>query len=129
MVILLSSCQPTDENISRLEFLNFLPLTIVLGVVIAAVLIITNKGDSKAITKSKGTAYLLWLISGFGWLGFQHYYLGKIGKGIVWMLTGGVFGIGSLIDLFTLGSAVESYNTNNELKTIRTATMANVVNK
>ena len=73
--------------------------------------------------KSKGTAYLLWLISGFGWFGFHHFYLGKIGKGIVWILTGGVFGFGSLIDLFTLGGAVESYNTKEELKTIRAASM------
>lgn len=77
--------------------------------------------------KSKGTAYLLWLLSIFGWLGFQHFYLGKVGKGILWILTGGVFGIGSLIDLFTLGGAVERYNTNEELKTIRMATMASAV--
>jgi len=70
--------------------------------------------------KSKGTAYLLWLISGFGWFGFHHFYLGKIGKGIIWILTGGVFGIGALIDLFTIGGAVENYNTKEELKTIRT---------
>jgi TM2 domain-containing membrane protein YozV len=79
--------------------------------------------------KSKGTAYLLWLISGFGWLGFHHFYLGKVGKGIIWILTGGVFGIGSLIDLFTLGGAVDNYNTKQDLETIRTATMANAVNK
>ena len=75
--------------------------------------------------KSKGTAYLLWLLSIFGWLGFHHFYLGKIGKGIIWILTGGVFGIGSLIDLFTLGGAVDNYNTKQELQTIRTATLAN----
>lgn len=69
--------------------------------------------------KSKGTAYLLWLISIFGWLGFQHFYLGKVGKGIIWILTGGVFGIGSLIDLFTIGTQVDNYNTKEELKTIR----------
>lgn len=74
--------------------------------------------------KSKGTAYLLWLVSIFGWLGFQHFYLGKVGKGIIWIITFGVFGFGSLIDLFTLGSAVDNYNTNQELKTIRTASMA-----
>lgn len=74
--------------------------------------------------KSKGTAYLLWLVSIFGWLGFQHFYLGKVGKGIIWIITGGFFGIGALIDLFTLGGAVERYNTNQELKTIRTASMA-----
>ncbi|WP_445733843.1 TM2 domain-containing protein [Mariniflexile sp.] len=77
--------------------------------------------------KSKGTAYLLWLISIFGWLGFHHFYLGKIGKGIIWILTGGVFGIGALVDLFTLGGDVERHNTNEELKTIRTASMANAV--
>lgn len=74
--------------------------------------------------KSKGTAYLLWFVSFFGWLGFHHFYLGKVGKGIIWICTFGVAGIGSLIDLFTLGGAVENYNTNKELKTIRTASMA-----
>ncbi len=70
--------------------------------------------------KSKGIAYLLWLISFFGWLGFHRFYLGKIGTGIIWIITGGVFGIGSLIDLFTLGGQVDQYNTNEELKTLRT---------
>ena len=79
--------------------------------------------------KSKGIAYFLWVISIFGWLGFQHFYLGKIGKGIIWILTDGVFGIGSLVDLFTLGSAVDNYNTKSELKEIRTVTLANAVNK
>ena len=75
--------------------------------------------------KSKGVAYLLWLISIFGWLGIHRFYLGKIGTGIIQIFTGGLFGIGSLIDLFTLGGKVEQYNTNQELKTIRTAAMAN----
>ncbi len=60
--------------------------------------------------KSKGVAYLLWLISIFGWLGFHRFYLGKWGTGIFWILTGGFFGIGSFIDLFTLGGKVETYN-------------------
>ena len=67
-----------------------------------------NTFDSKnnEIMKSKGIAYLLWLISIFGWLGFHRFYLGKIGTGILWIITGGVLGIGSLIDLFTLGGQV-----------------------
>jgi len=38
-------------------------------------------------------------------------------------------GIQDLIDLFTLGSAVDNYNTNQELKTVRTASMANAYSK
>jgi TM2 domain-containing membrane protein YozV len=69
--------------------------------------------------KSKGIAYLLWLISFFGWFGFHRFYLRKIGTGILWIITGGVFGIGSLIDLFTLGGQVDQYNTNEELKSLK----------
>jgi len=69
--------------------------------------------------KSKSIAYFLWLISFFGWFGFHRFYLGKIGTGIIWILTGGVFGIGCLLDLFTLGGQVEQYNTNLELKSLR----------
>ena len=61
--------------------------------------------------KSKGVAYLLWLLSIFGWLGFHRFYLGKWGTGILWILTFGLFGVGSFIDLFTLGGKVEMYNT------------------
>ena len=70
--------------------------------------------------KSKGTAYLLWLLSIFGWLGLHHFYLGKTGRGIIWILTGGVFGIGSLIDLFTIGNAVDTFNNKEELNIIKT---------
>ncbi len=75
--------------------------------------------------KSKGVAYLFWILSFFGVLGFHRFYIGKIGTGIIWFLTGGVLGIGALIDLFTLGGQVEQYNTNIELRTIRT----NALNK
>jgi TM2 domain-containing membrane protein YozV len=76
--------------------------------------------------KNKGTAYLLWLLSIFGWLGFHHFYLGKILKGIIWILTFGFFGFGSLIDLFTLGNAVDNYNTKQELDTIRASSLASL---
>jgi TM2 domain-containing membrane protein YozV len=72
--------------------------------------------------KSKGIAYLLWLIGVFGCLGFHRFYIGKIGTGIIWLFTGGVFGFGALIDLFILGGQVEQYNTNKQLKTIRAST-------
>ncbi len=75
--------------------------------------------------KSKGLAYVLWLCGFFGWLGLHRFYLRKYGTGIIWILTGGVLGMGAFVDLFILGGMVEQYNTNIELKTIRTAISSN----
>lgn len=58
----------------------------------------------------KKTAYILWICSIGGILGFQQFYLGKIGKGIAYLFTAGFWGIGAVIDLFTLGSQVDKYN-------------------
>jgi TM2 domain-containing membrane protein YozV len=58
--------------------------------------------------KSKGVAYLLWFFLGI--FGAHRFYLEKIGTGILYLLTGGVFGIGWIIDLFTLGNQVDVYN-------------------
>lgn len=78
--------------------------------------------------KSKSTAYLLWLVSIFGWLGFHLFYLNKPAKGILYILTGGIIGIGSVIDLFTLGSQVDNYNTKQELGQLRATTNAIAAN-
>lgn len=58
--------------------------------------------------KSKTTAYLLWFFLGF--LGGHKFYLGKIGTGILYILTLGFFGIGWFFDLFTLGGQVDRAN-------------------
>jgi len=60
--------------------------------------------------KSSGTAYGLWALSLIGVAGIQHFYLGKVGRGIFYLLTAGVFFIGTLIDLFTLSSQVRTVN-------------------
>ncbi|GHV32733.1 hypothetical protein AGMMS4952_23670 [Spirochaetia bacterium] len=58
--------------------------------------------------KSKGVAYLLWFFLGL--FGAHRFYLEKIGTGFLFLFTGGVLGVGWLIDLFTLGGQVDLYN-------------------
>ena len=41
--------------------------------------------------KSKGIAYLLWAIGGFGALGFHRFYIEKIGTGLIWLVTARLF--------------------------------------
>ena len=64
---------------------------------------------------STGIAYLLWLLSGCGALGFHRFYLGKIPSGLLWMFTGGLGMIGSVYDFFTLPGQVKEANYRNAL--------------
>ena len=59
---------------------------------------------------SLGIAYLLWLFSGCGALGFHRFYLGKIPTGVLWMITGGLGMVGSIYDFFTLPGQVREAN-------------------
>ena len=55
------------------------------------------------------TAFLLCLVLGF--FGAHCFYTGKIGMGILYLLTGGLFGIGWLVDLIRI--AAGSYSDKN----------------
>lgn len=48
--------------------------------------------------KSRVAAILLCLC--FGWMGIHRFYIGRIGTGILMMLTVGFFGLWTLIDLY-----------------------------
>ena len=50
--------------------------------------------------KSKAVAALLCFFVGL--LGIHRFYVGKIGSGLLWMFTGGLLGIGAIVDFFVI---------------------------
>lgn len=60
--------------------------------------------------KDTALAYILLAASLLGFAGLQHFYLGRPVRGIVWLLTWGLLGVGSLYDLFTLRGQVDTVN-------------------
>ena len=58
--------------------------------------------------KSKLVAYLLWFF--FGVLGIHRFYLGKTISGVIWLLTGGLFGLGWLVDVVLTALMVSDHN-------------------
>ncbi len=58
--------------------------------------------------KDKLLAYVLWFFLGL--LGAHRFYLGKWGTGLLWLLTGGIFGVGWLLDLFLTSGMVDRVN-------------------
>lgn len=60
--------------------------------------------------KSTETAYILCCAGFFGVAGVHRFYLGKYGTGVLYLFTFGLFGIGSIIDLFRIPRMVEEEN-------------------
>lgn len=50
--------------------------------------------------KSKTTALLLCIF--LGGIGVHHFYVGRIGMRILYLLTGGLFGIGWIVDIIKI---------------------------
>lgn len=61
------------------------------------------------IPKSKGTAIILCLLGIVGIAGLHKFYERKIGMGILYLLTGGLFFVGTIIDLITLLGKPSTY--------------------
>ena len=59
---------------------------------------------------SIGIAYLLWALGMFGFCGIHRLYLGRIGTGILYFLTFGLFGLGQIVDLFLIPDMVREKN-------------------
>jgi TM2 domain-containing membrane protein YozV len=52
-----------------------------------------------------------WIMLTFvGFLGIHRFYLGKLVTGVIWLLTGGLLGLGWLYDLWTLNGQVSEAN-------------------
>ncbi|MGN0818878.1 MAG: NINE protein [Christensenellaceae bacterium] len=60
----------------------------------------TNVNAPSGKAKNKWVALILCFF--FGCLGIHRFYEGKIGTGILWFLTLGLFGIGAFIDFFII---------------------------
>lgn len=50
-------------------------------------------------TKSLGVAYLLWCLGFVGLAGLHRIYMGKPISGLVWLFSGGLCGLGQLVDV------------------------------
>lgn len=52
-----------------------------------------------------------WLLLAFlGFFGVHRFYMGKIFTGILWLISGGLFGLGYLYDMWTLNEQVSKIN-------------------
>ena len=65
--------------------------------------------------KKTAVTYLLWCAGGLGLLGLHRFYLGRWVTGLIWLLTGGLFVLGALIDLFVIPSMVRVENLTHQL--------------
>ncbi|HAZ43119.1 MAG TPA: hypothetical protein DDW76_29820 [Cyanobacteria bacterium UBA11369] len=63
-----------------------------------------------------GTSYLFWLGWFFGLGGLHRLYNKKIGTGLLWFCTWGLFGVGQFIDLVLVPNMVDEHNAQTRAK-------------
>lgn len=61
-------------------------------------------------TRELPVAYLMWLPIFFGFAGIHRFYAGRWVSGLLWLATGGLCGVGQLIDLVFIPRMIEDYN-------------------
>ncbi len=60
--------------------------------------------------KNSGTSYILWLLGFFGLAGIHRFYLGRPISGLLWLFTGGLLGVGTLLDALLIPGMVRDEN-------------------
>jgi TM2 domain-containing membrane protein YozV len=72
---------------------------------------VINGNKEEMNQKSTGVAYLLLILPSFFFIcGIHRFYIGKVGTGIIYLLTFGLLRIGLIYDLFTLPNQVRMAN-------------------
>lgn len=61
-----------------------------------------NQPNTMCSKKSKALTLILVIL--LGYVGAHHFYVGKVGLGIVWLFTGGLFGFGWIYDIIKVAS-------------------------
>ncbi|MBS1962388.1 MAG: TM2 domain-containing protein [Bdellovibrionales bacterium] len=70
-----------------------------------------DEAADKRFTAGRYDFNAAWILLTFlGFLGVHRFYLGKWASGVVWLLTGGLFGLGVLYDYWTLNTQVSEVN-------------------
>lgn len=62
------------------------------------------------VMRSVGVGYALWALCLVGVAGVHRFYAGKYITGLIWLLTWGLLGIGSFIDLFLMSGMIDRTN-------------------
>lgn len=83
----------------------YIAVAVICGIVLP--IILHNKAKEKGEI-SVGCAYLLLLC--WGVFGAHRFYVNKTGSAVLWLFTGGFFGIGYIVDLFLIPSMVSDRN-------------------
>jgi len=69
-----------------------------------------READDKYISGNKNYTVSWVLLTFLGVFGIHRFYLGKWITGLIWLLTGGLFLIGLLYDLWTLNTQIDEVN-------------------
>ena len=75
--------------------------------------------EIRSRTRDVGLMMALACLGFVGVAGIHRFMLGKVGTGILWLLTGGLCVIGTIVDLVNMNRMVREYNYDVEYQTIQ----------